>query len=151
MEIIYYDPNKPGSYGGARPLVRHGNTTATSTKKWLSSQDAYTLQKPVRRNFPRHKTYLNGTNDLFQANPADVQELARYNDGFCVLLNCIDILTKRAFAIPLKIKRVSSVAGAFEKFAEATLLMIQTDRGTEFLNSQVQDFFRKHGRGITPV
>jgi transposase InsO family protein len=146
MEIIYYDPNKPGSYGGVRPLVRHSNTTAASAKNWLSSQDAYTLHKPVRRNFPRRKTYAKGINDLFQADLADMQQLARYNDGYSFLLNCIDVLTKRAFAIPLKNKRGSSVADAFEKiFAEATPTMIQTDRGTEFLNSQVQDVFRKHG------
>jgi transposase InsO family protein len=146
MEIIYYDPNKPGSYVGVSPLVCHSNTTAASAKNWLSSQDTYTLHKPVRRNFPRRKTYVKDINDLFQADLADMQQLARYNDGYSFLLNCIDDLTKRAFAIPLKNKRGSSVADAFEKlFAEATPTMIETDRGTEFLNSQVQAVFRKHG------
>jgi transposase InsO family protein len=144
MEITYYNPNKPGSYGGVNPLVRYSNASAATAKNWLSSQDAYTLHKPVRRNFPRRKTYAKCINDLFQADLADMQQLSRYNDGYSFILTCIDVLTKRAFAIPLKNKRGSSVAVAFEMiFAEATPLMLQTDRGTEFLNSQVQDVFRK--------
>jgi hypothetical protein len=77
MELIYNDPNKPGSYGGVRPLVRHSNSSAASAKNWLSSQDAYTLHKPVRRNFPRRKTFAKGITDLFQADLADMQQLAR--------------------------------------------------------------------------
>ena len=50
-----------------------------------------------------------------------------------------------AFAVALKDKRGSSVAKALETiFNEATPNMMQTDRGTELLNSEVQLVFRKY-------
>lgn len=142
MERVYYDPSKSGSFGGVRPLTRHSSGDA---KKWLTSQDAYTLHKPVRRKFPRRKTFSKGIDDLYQADLADMQSLSRYNDGYRFILTCIDVFSKRAFAIPLKDKRGPSIADAFEKiFTERTPVFLQTDRGTEFLNSQVQNIFRKY-------
>jgi len=71
MENVYYDPLNPGSFGGFIPLVRQ--TRSNTVKKWLPSQDAYTLHKPARRYFPRRKTFAKGIDDLFQADLADMQ------------------------------------------------------------------------------
>jgi hypothetical protein len=142
MKEIYYDPTNSTSFGGVRSLTRQTNANA---KKWLSSQDTYTLHKPIRRKFPRRKTFAKGIDDLFQADLADMQNVSRYNNGYRYILTCIDVFSKRAFAIPLKDKRGPSVAEAFEKiFTERTPVFLQTDRGTEFLNSQVQSVFRKY-------
>jgi hypothetical protein len=143
MNQVYYDPSNPGSFGGVAPLVRQ--TRSNNAKTWLSSQDAYTLHKPVRRIFPRRKTFSKGIADLFQADLADMQTLSRYNDGYRFILTCIDVFSKRAFAIPLKDKRGPSVAEAFETiFKEKIPVYVQTDRGTEFLNTQVQNVFKKY-------
>ena len=111
-EVVYYDPSNPGSFGGVASLARQ--TRSSDAKKWLTSQDAYTLHKPVRRIFPRRKTFAKGIDDLFQADLADMQNLYRYNDGYRFLLTCVDVFSKRGFAIPLKDKRGPSVAEAFE-------------------------------------
>jgi hypothetical protein len=143
MENIYYDPLNPGSFGGVVPLVRQ--TRSNNAKKWLTSQDAYTLHKPVRRIFPRRKTFAKGIDDLFQADLADMQNLSRYNDGYRFILTCVDVFSKRAFAIPLKDKRGPTVADAFEKiFKDRSPVFVQTDRGSEFLNTQVQSVFNKY-------
>jgi hypothetical protein len=143
MEIRYYEPSQAGSYGGVRPLSRYSSSSIKPTKSWLSSQDAYTLHKPARKIFPRRKTFAKGIGDLYQADLVDMQNLARFNDGFRYILTCIDVFSKRAFAIPLKDKRGPSVANAFETiFADSTPMLLQTDRGTEFLNIEVQNLFR---------
>jgi transposase InsO family protein len=143
MEVRYYDVSQAGFYGGVRPLARYSNSSIKPTKTWLSSQDAYTLHKPVRKIFPRRKTFAKGIGDLYQADLVDMQNLSRYNDGYRYILTCIDVFSKRAFAIPLKDKRGASVTKAFETiFAETTPTMLQTDRGTEFLNVEVQKLFR---------
>ena len=113
METVYFDPLNPGSFGGVAPLVRQ--TRSSLAEKWLRSQDAYTLHKPVRRNFHRRETFAKGIDDLFQADLADMQNLSRFNDGYRFILTCVDVFSKRAFAIPLKDKRGPSVAEAFEK------------------------------------
>jgi len=107
------------------------------------SQDAYTLHKSVRRNFLRRKAKV--IDDLFQADLADIQNLSRFNDGYQFILTCVDVFSKHAFAIPLKDKRGPSVADAFEKiFKERVPVLLQTDRGSEFLNVQVQNVFKKY-------
>ena len=108
-------------------------------------EDAYTLHKPVRKTFRRRRTYSKGINDLFQADLADMSALARQNDGNRYLLTCIDVFSKRAWAVPLLNKSGDNVKRAFEKiFEDAMPNMIQTDKGTEFLNSTVQALFAAH-------
>ena len=82
MEIRYYETNLPGSYGGVKPLVRYSSSAGIKpVKSWLSSQDAYTLHKPVRKVFPRRETFAKGINDLFQADLAEMQNLSKFNAG----------------------------------------------------------------------
>ena len=111
-EIVYCDPSNPGSFGGVAALVRQARSS--DAKKWLSSQDTHTLHKPVHRIIPRRITFAKGIDDSFQADLSDMQNLSRYNDGYLFLLMCIDVLSKRAFVIPLKDMRGPGVAEAFE-------------------------------------
>ena len=145
MEAVYYESSEPGSYGGVRPLARYGGMPIKAVKGWLESQDTYTLHKPVTKKFPRRKTFSKGIDDLFQADLADMRNLAAYNDGYAYILTCIDVFSRYAFAVPVRDKRGSTVTAAFEKiFAERIPNMLQSDRGVEFLNVQVQTLFRKH-------
>jgi hypothetical protein len=143
MEAEYYDPAAAGSYGGVRTLAtKYGRR---KVQQWLSSQDAYTLHKPIRRIFPRRKTYSKGIHDLYQIDLVDMQHLARYNDGYRYILTCIDVFTKKAFALPLKDKRGSTVVEALCKIFDNTSLpvqLVQSDYGTEFYNHEVQKFFK---------
>ena len=145
MESVYYEQSQPGSYGGIRPLARYSGLSVKTVTKWLSPQDTYTLHKPIRKTFPRRKTFAKGINDFFQADLVKMQSMSRANDGYRYILTCIDVFSKYAFAIPLKDKKGSTVSTAFETiFAERTPVFLQTDRGVEFLNHQVQDVLRKH-------
>lgn len=145
MESVYYEASKPGSFGGVRPLARYGGMPVKNAKTWLETQDTYTLHKPLTKRFPRRKTFAKGIDDLFQADLADMRNLASYNDGFAYILTCIDVFSRYAFAEAVKDKRGSTVANAFEKiFAIRVPNMLQTDRGLEFLNATVQAVFRKH-------
>jgi len=62
------------------------------------------------------------------------------------LLTCIDVFTKRAWAIPIKAKSARSVVDAFEKIVdEGKYNMVQSDKGTEFLNSTFQAMLQRRG------
>ena len=141
----YVIAKEPGSFGGIETLQRYSAKPRNEVSRWLMGQDAYTLHKPVRKRFPRRRTYSKGIGDLFQADLVDMSALARQNDGNRYLLTCIDVFSKRAWAIPLKTKSAESVKEAFEKIFEyENPNMIQTDKGTEFLNSTVQGLFKQH-------
>jgi transposase InsO family protein len=146
MKATNYEASEPGSYGGVRALTRYSGMPVKTVKGWLETQDPYTLHKPVVKKFPRRKTFAKGIDDLFQADLATMQNLASSNDGNSHILTCIDVFSRYAFALPVKDKRGSTVAAAFEKiFAQRVPNMLQTDRGTEFYNVQVQELFKKNG------
>jgi len=114
-------------------------------KKFLSARDAYTLHKPRRIRFLRRRTYSKGIADLYQIDLVDVSSLSPFNDGMRYLLSCIDVFSKRAWAVPLRTKSGREVTESFEKIvSERKCNMVQSDKGTEFLNSTFQAMLRRH-------
>ena len=96
--------------------------------------------------FSRRKTYSKGIADLYQIDLADVSSLSPFNDGMRHLLTCIDIFTKRARAVPVRTKSGRDVTEAFEEILnERTCNMVQSDKGTEFLNSTFHGMLRRRG------
>jgi transposase InsO family protein len=135
----------PGSYGGVRALAKYSGSPVSEAGRWLEIQDPYTLHKPMVKRFLRCKTFAKTINDVFQADLADMRNQAPFNDGYSYILTCIDVFSHYAFAVPVKDKRGLTVSAAFGKiFADRTPNMLQTDRGLEFLNAQVQEVFRKN-------
>ena len=113
-------------------------------EKFLAGQDAYTLHKSRRIRFPRRKTYAKGIGDLFQIDLVDVSSLSSSNDGMRYLLTCIDVFTKRAWAVPVRKKSARDVTEAFEKIlADEKCNMVQSDKGTEFLNLTFQSMLKR--------
>lgn len=56
----YYNPKRPGAYGGQRALERVSQFKPSIVKEWLSHQDTYTLHKPVRHRFVRRRIIVGG-------------------------------------------------------------------------------------------
>jgi len=146
MDVAYSTPRLPGSFGGVSSLRRYGGQTLRATKEFLAKQNAYTLHKPRRIRFPRRKTYAKGIGDLYQIDLVDLSSLAPFNDGMRYLLTCIDVFTKRAWAVPLRTKSGREVINAYEKIlGEQKCRLTQNDKGTEFLNSTFQSLLQRHG------
>jgi len=62
------------------------------------------------------------------------------------ILTCIDVFSKRAWAVPLRTKTVRDVTQAFEQIlSEQKCNMVQGDQGTEFINSTFQSMLRERG------
>ncbi|XP_072757502.1 uncharacterized protein [Anoplolepis gracilipes] len=60
------------------------------------------LHAPAKRNFPRRGVIVRGYDDLWQADVVEMRPYARVNKGFNYILTVIDVLSKYAWAIPLK-------------------------------------------------
>jgi transposase InsO family protein len=144
----YYNPRHPGSYGSARTIQKHiaKKVPIKSIKNWLTLQDTYTLHKPVRWYFRRRRVYAKCIDDLWQIDLVDMTSLAKYNDGYKFLLNCIDVFSKFAWSVPLKNKSGRSITDAFAKIITIRKpIHVQSDKGTEFLNSTFQEFLKSAG------
>jgi hypothetical protein len=65
---------------------------------------------------------------------------ARFNNGYKYILTVIDVLSKHAWAIPLKNKSGIKTAKAFSTIFQENKRFpknLQTDRGKEFYNGNV--------------
>lgn len=145
LSETYYNPERPGSYGGVDRLKRYSGLKRDAVKDWLSYQDAYTLHKPVRYHFPRRRIIVGGIDHQWQADLIDLRTLKKENDGYVYVLTCIDILSKYAWALPLKDKTGQTLVSAFEDIFEEGRkpLKLQTDKGSEFQNRIFQSFLKK--------
>ena len=62
------------------------------------------------------------------------------------MLTWIDVFSKRAWAVPVWRKTGQNVAEAFEKIlADGNCNMLQSDKGTKFLNSTFQSMLLRRG------
>ncbi|XP_020297547.1 uncharacterized protein LOC109862061 [Pseudomyrmex gracilis] len=60
------------------------------------------LHAPARRNFPRRRVIVREYDDLWQADVVEMRPYSRFNKGYHYILTVIDVLSKYAWAIPLK-------------------------------------------------
>jgi len=98
------------------------------------------LYAPARRNFERRPVVVKGYDDLWQADAVEMWSYARFNNGYKYILIVIDVLSKYAWAIPLKSKNEIETAKAFSTIFWDNKKIpknLQTDRGKEFYNGDV--------------
>lgn len=146
LDRIYYTPKHSASYGGVGAVERvvKGRKDKKKVKHWLSTQDTYSLHKPVRYRFPRRRIVVGGIDHQWQADLVDLSRLGKDNKGIKFLLTCIDVLSKYAWVVPLKDKTGKSLVAAFDTIFKSGRqpLAVQTDKGSEFVNRTFQTFLR---------
>ena len=146
MEDVYTNPSAPGSFTSPNLVARYSGEKVDKVKKWLQSQDSYTLHKRVRRRFRRRTTFALGIDHLWQIDLADVSLIARHNDNHKFILTCIDCFSRYAFAVPVRNKSAVEVKAAFETILNSSdrrPVYLQSDKGTEFTNAIFQSFLRE--------
>jgi transposase InsO family protein len=120
-------------------------------RKWLETQDAYTLHRPVRKKFPRNPYTVSNLMDVWACHLMDVPFLARYNDSYRYIPTSIDIFSKYLHLVPLKSKTGKAVADAFgsilkdPRYSKRRPLTVQTDKCMEFLSKPLRDMLRREG------
>ena len=141
---VYYDPSEPAGYAGASRLQK--KFPKTDVKKWLATQPAYTLHKPMKRKFTTRMYKTSGADELWQMDLMEMIPYAKINSGNRYILTCIDVFSRFARAEAVKSKDAITVCAAIRKMLTKTSSPrhVQTDLGKEFYNKSVQSLFRKH-------
>ena len=89
LRRVYYDPKK--GYGGVQALYRqvrkHGITLA-QVRDWVKEQDTYTLHKPIRRKFKRHRTRVTDMDEQWQLDLADVSKVKKRQRLIHIFIMC---------------------------------------------------------------
>jgi len=103
-----------------------------------SSPLATELHKPVIKNFPKRKVYVNGIDKIWTADLVDMQAFSRFNREVKYLLTVIDVFSKYGWMLPLKDKTGVSVAIALKEiFKQRKPEKLWTHKGKEFYNKHV--------------
>jgi hypothetical protein len=119
-----------------------------------ASAGCITLHKPVRKRFHRNPYSVNNVMDVWEADLLDVQTLSTYNDNYKFLLTVIYVFSKFLHGVPLKNKAGPTVTSAFQSILQDAKyntpykrrpLVLQTDRGKEFLNKTFQNMLQREG------
>ena len=149
MKVRYEDAREVGTLGGVRPFAQARGIKVREAQHVLSGVLSYTLHKPRRKWFATLPTMVFGVDEQWQMDLVDIQKLSKWNKGVKYLLTVIDMLSKRAWAEPIKNKSGSEMVKALErikkKLAPHRPLRVQTDDGEEFFNKAVQAWMKKEG------
>jgi len=149
---IYYNLGDAGSYGGVEQLYNRAreripSITREQVRKFLNEQVTYQLHKPARRTFTHNQTIVGHRDDQWQADLAVMSNLSRENKGYHYILTCIDVLSRYAWAVPVKTKGAKDMLTAMKLLFKQTWprkpKRLQTDRGVEFYNAQVRAFLKE--------
>ena len=101
------------------------------------------LHKPIIRKFKKRKVYYSFKYNIWGVDLADMQLISKYSKGIRYLLCAIDSFSKYAFFVPLKDKKGTTIANAFQKILNNNLERkankIWADQGSEFCNN----YFKK--------
>lgn len=147
LRELYYGTNSSGGYGGVERLLRAArkenlNISRTQIRQFLLGQQPYSLHKPTVHKIRTRKTYVARIDQQWQIDLADMQKLAKHNDGYKYIMTCIDVLSKYAWAVPVKSKSSRDMLDAMQRlFKEAAPRVcerLQSDKGNEFMNREVQ-------------
>ncbi|KAL3071812.1 hypothetical protein niasHS_016911 [Heterodera schachtii] len=151
LDRMYNDPSSPAAFAGVTALWKEARKKIKHLRKdevqnYLDGHRTYTLMRPRRVHFPRAKTIAAGFMTDVQVDLADFQALSRHNGGHRYLLVAIDVLSKRLFVVPLKNRRAEEMLDAFNELIEQMPMVphrIFSDKGTEFKNRLVKEFFEE--------
>ena len=150
LEYIYFNPKSGGSFGGARKLWLEARKVLprlklTDVKNWLVNYETYSLFRQVRRRFPRLKVLVDRIDEQWQIDLLDMSWFSKDNDGIKYLLVVIDVLSRYAWARPLRAKDGVSVSTAMESILkERVPEKIQSDMGKEFLNTNFKRLMKTY-------
>ena len=147
--IFYGHLQQPGSLAGSAKVLKRyvpPNVTQKVVRRFLPGQDAYTMHRPTRHRFERRRTYSKGIDDLFQADICDMTNVTSHNNSYRYMLTCIDVFSKFSWVVPLRTKSGREVTEAFESriLSNRKCRMLQTDKGTEFLNNACQSMLARN-------
>ena len=118
-----------------------------TVKEWLKAQSTYTRYKLIVRRHDYRQIYVNHLTEQIQMDLVDMGKYKRENGGIYSILTAIEILSRYAFAIPVKRKdtrnMLEAVTVLLKQFGER-FGGYQFDDGKGFYNVGVRTLLEKH-------
>jgi transposase InsO family protein len=154
LEKIYFDPKSSSSAFTTPHTVylearrRNPAITLKQVSDYLAAQEVYSIHRPKRQRFLRNRVVAVAIDSDWQSDLCDMQALEKKNRGYNYILTVIDVLSKYAWAEPIKKKKPENLVEAFRKIlkeSDRKPSRLFTDRGTEFLGRPFREFLEEQG------
>jgi transposase InsO family protein len=151
LNDVYYNTSSPACYAGLTAVYkeakrRNKNVKRGDVENFMHEQEVYTLHKPLLRKFTRNKTIASGKDTDWQSDLIDMQKFSSSNKGYRYILCCIDVLSRFAFAKPIKTKKPKDVRDAFKLILFESgrhPWRLYTDLGLEYYGSPFQKILKQ--------
>ncbi|RWS20962.1 hypothetical protein B4U80_07260 [Leptotrombidium deliense] len=126
LKHLYYKTDEEASFVGFTKFYNYARKkipelTAKMVKDFLSKQEAYTMNRDRKLRFLRNPIRVYKVDQQWQADLMDIQKESQYNNGFRYILVVIDILSRFAFALPLRNKTSKKAKNNTNGFRERIL------------------------------
>jgi len=155
LKKIYFTPSHAGSFSSASILKRVLNeqygykASMNVIQNWLKKNRSYNMHKQMKKNFKRNPIVAHYIDQQWQADLLFLPDLGQFNDGYKIVLICIDIVSRYAWAEPMKDKTGIETSRAFESILKTNAKgrkpdKLQTDDGKEFFNSHFKNLMEKY-------
>ena len=115
LSNAYVDPSQPGSLGGVAKFAKAHGLTQSKARQVLETL-SYTLHKPRRHHFLTLPVMVFKVDQQWVMDLMDVQKLAKWNKGHRYILTVVDVLSKYAWAIPIKNKTGAVMVQALQTY-----------------------------------
>lgn len=150
LKKVFFDPKHPAFFAHPKKLLgmvreQGYHPTLKFLREWTQDQESYSLHKSARKKFQQTKVITKGIRHMYDADLADLSDLAEYNDHVKFLLVVIDDFTRKLAVRPLVTKTASDVRHAFEDIFKSDLKapeLLRTDGGREFDNRVLQKYLK---------
>ena len=148
ISTFYYDTSKNAAYTSVSKLHRamKKKISLGKIKKFLQSQESYTVLKPVRRKFQKSKVVSPYMDYMWDADTANMtfydkkdDKIAKsFNDGYKYFLVVIDVFSRFLWTKALKTLKADETRSALSEILQKRQpLKLRTDLGSEFQNNRV--------------
>lgn len=147
----YTEPSSPISFAAPKKVYNYVKKAGYSPrlayiKEFVQSYDAYSLNKTVRRTFPRARLIAKGVSDLYDSDLAVMTDYVDDNPNAPYFIVVIDVVSKKLAARTLASKKALGVKNALQDIFEKDLppcKVLRTDFGGEFVNKTVDNYLKK--------
>ena len=119
--------------------------SAIKTKKTLGLGNNFTMEdlgqelnKPSIQKFERQKVIVNHINEMHSADLVDMTQYSKINKGDKYIFTNIYVLSKYAYAFPLKSKKIQDIKPCFEKIFKKNPKYIWSDKELAFISKEMQ-------------
>ena len=131
----YTNASNPGAFSGLSSFQKNNkNFKLKDIKSALLKEKSYTLHKSQRHKFKRTKWLTSGIDDQWQIDLVDLKKLKFENSHYEYLMTCIDVFSKKGWAIPIKKKTPDNCLEALKGILSSGRKpnSIVMDKGNEF-------------------